>query len=115
MKWIATDKETDNMVNKHWRSAISHAPISVGIAYNMLKKGEVVEYLDESEDNGWISVEDRLPKDAECVLVYCSTAKQDCKMTVGMRVKELYGFYTDDEGLCNVTHWQPLPPAPIKP
>jgi hypothetical protein len=72
---------------------------------------ELQQQLAASQQRDWISVKDRLPDDATCVLIYCESSEQGCKQTVALYGK-YEGWFPDDEGLQNISHWQPLPPAP---
>ncbi|NCD71316.1 DUF551 domain-containing protein [Mucilaginibacter agri] len=65
----------------------------------------------------WIAVQDKLPLDNEPVLVLISTEDDDYTRFNNMQVayhvsKQWIG---KDSGLCDVTHWLPLPPAPKPP
>ena len=78
------------------------------------------------ENNGWISVDDKLPKVGEYVLVYddkydmavsCLT-EYHTKTGVKLEFSDItFSEYFADNSvpwLENVTHWQPLPPIPTK-
>ena len=83
-----------------------------------------VEYLNRvepwgsepKEDNGWISVDDRLPQRIdETVLVWGVDEEPMCACEV-KRKKENGSVYCRDsnyEQLIGVTHWQPLPLPPM--
>jgi len=84
--------------------------------------------LSKAEDkcnNGWISVEDRLPEYGKYILVIGTDAMQYgierfhvCEMNDledGIEFKETRQFYWLTESgrkIDKVTHWQPLPPKP---
>jgi hypothetical protein len=65
----------------------------------------------------WISVNDKLPTHHEPVLVLMSPEDEDYIKFNNMQV----AFHTanqwigKDSGLCDVTHWLPLPAAPQAP
>jgi hypothetical protein len=65
----------------------------------------------------WISVNDKLPAHHEPVLVMMVPEDEDYIKFNNMQV----AFHTanqwigKDSGLCDVTHWLPLPPAPKAP
>lgn len=62
-------------------------------------------------DNGWISVEDRLPRYGERVLVINEAVKGGYNMyNVGVTVREPHLNFTFWGH--KVTHWQPLPEPP---
>lgn len=71
--------------------------------------------IEVEPDNGWISVEDRLPDKVEEVLIYCPEFLETIR-------KDLYtedDFYVEEEGMIvkpapngYCTHWQPLPKPP---
>lgn len=58
-------------------------------------------------DNGWISVEERLPQEFDSVIVY-----DGASIFIGYHEIN-YGFYIDivDEKI-EITHWMPLPEPP---
>lgn len=71
--------------------------------------------IEAEPDNGWISVEERLPENETEVLIYCPEFV--CTIKLAMWIED--GFYVDKEdlivkaapnGYC--THWQPLPKPP---
>ncbi|STO54453.1 Protein of uncharacterised function (DUF551) [Canicola haemoglobinophilus] len=62
------------------------------------------------QNNGWISVKDKLPKSGERVLVYFKNASRDYK---SITLSELVdGEFDMGSKLFEVTHWQPLPQPP---
>ena len=56
--------------------------------------------------SGWISVEERLPEESDCYLVYISNHFGIGGVTFTHYAKR-YGW-----GVSDVTHWMPLPDAP---
>lgn len=62
----------------------------------------------ETEETGWISVEERLPETDDHVLCCTRTKKGTTNVVIG--------YYMDGDWRCgmnsNVTHWMPLPETP---
>lgn len=58
------------------------------------------------ENNGWISVDEKLPKNGQVVLTYDGLRIFICKM-VGSKWIVMSGYF-----YCSATHWQPLPEPP---
>ena len=56
------------------------------------------------QNNGWISVKDRLPEPKAMVLAHCTNGRM---LTMGYFDKDLE-YLTSGR----VTHWMPLPPKP---
>lgn len=63
------------------------------------------------QNNGWISVTERLPEERLLVLCYISLSPPGEIYRDIQKVLSQRGGLWDDYGSC-VTHWQPLPPAP---
>lgn len=61
------------------------------------------------DDNGWISVDERLPDDDHDVLVLTAGNQQEVAWYHSWLKCWHWGR---DERLPNVTHWRPLPPPP---
>uniref|UniRef100_UPI00403DAE32 DUF551 domain-containing protein n=1 Tax=Pasteurella multocida TaxID=747 RepID=UPI00403DAE32 len=73
----------------------------------VLEKPEIVEFL---QDDGWISVKDRLPQADECVLVYFKNKIRDFQ---SITLSEFIdGEFNMGSKLFQVTHWRPLPQPP---
>ena len=70
-----------------------------------------LEHLKQPDTNGWISVEERLPRDCIKVLLY--TKSEGVKY--GHYSKILNQWYSEWHNQITPTHWQPLPPPPAKP
>lgn len=77
---------------------------------------EIIEDFEEEAqpDNGWISVEDRLPDKSQKVLVFYKALGQENNihndvMATNWRTKK--GDFIPCDGY-KVTHWQPLPKPP---
>lgn len=69
------------------------------------KKIAILTAIDVLEqNNGWISVKDRLPEPKAMVLAHCTNGRM---LTVGYFDKDLE-YLTSGR----VTHWMPLPPKP---
>lgn len=77
------------------------------------------------ENNGWISVDDRLPdmhphdyygELSDDILLYgIDDSGSNPHIFIGFMIKGNI-FYSNEYGMCghgNVTHWAPLPPPPI--
>lgn len=62
------------------------------------------------EENGWISVEDRLPNDREVVII-CWVYQGVIKITSGIYSYSGYWQHGNATQL-EVTHWRPLPSLP---
>ncbi|WP_149013897.1 ead/Ea22-like family protein, partial [Escherichia albertii] len=62
--------------------------------------------------DGWISCSDRMPSE-EDVLVYCSDTKE--QMVGFHKGKGLFQFFYMNgvEGVCEPSHWMPLPEPPL--
>ena len=73
------------------------------------------------ENNGWISVDDRLPElnedgESNSVLLYGKQTHDDWMMGTFIGYIMDYEKFYPNEGHCEcyeVTHWAPLPPPPI--
>jgi hypothetical protein len=61
----------------------------------------------QPKNNGWISVEDRLPENENIVIVFN-------KNEVTLSCYHTENWYTYDNDIINPTHWQPLPSPPAK-
>lgn len=70
----------------------------------VLEKPEIVEFL---QDDGWISVKDRLPSEREDILIYTDRGE----IKIAWR-DDVFFMSLRDYHLSSVTHWQPLPPIP---
>jgi hypothetical protein len=62
------------------------------------------------QDNGWISVKDRMPEEGVDVLVYGYIYLNRKGADVDFVERESGNFFYYDEG--EVTHWRPLPQKP---
>jgi hypothetical protein len=62
------------------------------------------------QDNGWISVKDRMPEEGVDVLVYGYIYLNRKGADVDFVERESGNFFYYDEG--EVTHWRPLPEPP---
>jgi len=60
----------------------------------------------------WISVEDRLPN-KEDVVIICVGGIVSVGDFLGMHLGEQVWDYVDGEAAYGVTHWMPLPSAPV--
>lgn len=56
----------------------------------------------------WISIDERKPDDGQKVLTYSKSGKQN----VARYIERMNGFIAS--GNITVTHWMPLPKAPMK-
>ena len=63
--------------------------------------------MDKRENDGWISVEDRLPEDDETVWVH-----YDNEQNYGYCWNKRWFLNQDGRIKIKVTHWQPLPEPP---
>ncbi len=70
------------------------------------KKGCLYESEPAKESNGWISVDDKLPRIGERVLIYTTQALE----AVMYESKKFNRF---GSGIDYATHWMPLPAPPI--
>ncbi|MGY4847791.1 DUF551 domain-containing protein, partial [Pasteurella multocida] len=68
----------------------------------VLEKPEIVEF---SQNNGWISVEDRLPGEREDILICTDRGEIKIAWRDDVFFMSLLTYH-----LSSVTHWQPLPP-----
>ena len=82
------------------------------------EKGNDVNHVLAPVIAGWISVNEKLPDEGECVLVY-GTAPFEHKFQIGGSFYELMCFYKgefvnvpDNKYSKNVTHWMELPTPP---
>ncbi|HED4408819.1 TPA: DUF551 domain-containing protein [Pasteurella multocida] len=73
----------------------------------VLEKPEIVEL---PQNNGWISVKDRLPQADERVLVYFKNKIRDFQLITLSEFID--GEFNMGSKLFQVTHWRPLPPPP---
>ncbi|MDU8924293.1 DUF551 domain-containing protein [Pasteurellaceae bacterium LIM206] len=70
----------------------------------------IVETPELVETNGWISVNDHLPKPDECVLVFFRNKIREYQsITISHFID---GEFNMGSELFEVTHWQPLPERP---
>lgn len=79
---------------------------------------------EDKGDNGWISVEDRLPEIGSYVIAYDGNEQKVVKMTtylegsIGYKlgIRDCWFEFISHNNyvfrFTNVTHWQPLPPKP---
>ena len=85
-------------------------------------ENEVIEWLDETPQEEWISVEDRLPEVGVMVLVNFLGHIYESKLleakksylsdySIGNKFYK-WDYFTNGCRAYNVTHWMPLPPAP---
>jgi hypothetical protein len=76
-------------------------------------------YSKSKMDNGWISVEDELPKNKQKVLMFCKREfKHQSPIVIGYYQTGDYENwisydFSEDEN-SDITHWQPLPKSPVK-
>lgn len=82
-----------------------------------------IEWLDESQannsiDNGWISVEDKMPEDCNEILgCHCNEqyyVVEVCRKYHSITPKSYKFVSRDGDSGLNITHWQPLPKRPNK-
>ncbi|OOF50706.1 hypothetical protein BKK52_00735 [Rodentibacter trehalosifermentans] len=65
------------------------------------------------ENNGWISVIDRLPEEGVDVIVYSDYAKAVFVAWLSCEDNTCFTDENGDYGLIDeITHWQPLPEPP---
>ena len=111
---------TDERIDALWEEAFRHESFKRGFARAIER--EVEAQAGQVAVPGWISVDDRLPKDYERVLVlkdcgdgslhsyavgFVDRQSKDCWFADGYRGSLAYVGY-------RVTHWMPLPPSPAK-
>ena len=68
----------------------------------------------------WISVKDQMPTDGDSVLVSCEHGVKEATYELVNGKDKWYVGLTLDEyfvefGAQQITHWMPLPPAPVTP
>lgn len=109
---------TDDLVSEAVRAYIQAGKRGCDL-YNAMKSA-VESVLAASPVAGWVSVEERLP---ECdmkagslgveVIVYPKPEKGESTAFFGCRLTNEPDFYKYGSRVGGVTHWMPLPPAPV--
>ncbi|MDD6911047.1 DUF551 domain-containing protein [Actinobacillus minor] len=73
------------------------------------------------ENNGWISVKDRLPPYETAVFGLCVVLEMELILIVSREEADGEWYFSpvtsngvDYENTVEVTHWKPLPPIPTK-
>jgi hypothetical protein len=95
-----------NSKREAWQEMITS--IKVLLAYN---SGISADELKELED-GWVSVEERLPNSKQYVLCYGSGGRQFAALYDNNTFMAYNPFNDELEECEEVTHWQPLPAPP---
>lgn len=73
------------------------------------------EFAENNLNNGWISVDNMLPKEFETVLLFGKKYNGEPLITSGHLVQSLVDEFGIEEGFSVpifITHWQPLPQPP---
>jgi len=65
------------------------------------------------KDDEWISVDERLPDNDQAVLSIDGNDIYEVATIWQMEDGERQWWRNDGDGRCNVTHWMPLPSAPV--
>ena len=100
-----TKAKAIEMLNKEYDNAIWLREIQGNSDYLNDLLIALLTAIDALEqDNGWISVKDRLPEPKAMVLAHCTNGRM---LTMGYFDKDLE-YLTSGR----VTHWMPLPPKP---
>lgn len=109
-------KQLSDRINEEYSSTTTfYALDPVGHAKFYLSALEWVSFqieaLNDEHNNGWISVDDRLPTEHDVYAVYCpgSLYFQHEKEKI-----QIASFHPDIgwKSCTLITHWQPLPKAP---
>ena len=89
---------------------IYESNMAMGVVIKSLREQCV---LDATKTSGWISVEERLPKEFVSVLVYMPEERPLPTVHEGFLAREgvWYANHFDREPM-EITHWMPLPEAP---
>ncbi|EGF7459197.1 DUF551 domain-containing protein [Escherichia coli] len=90
------------------RAAMLHSAEPVSLAYKL----NALDGNSPVTPDGWISCSERMPSE-EDVLVYCSDTKE--QMVGFHKGKGLFQFFYMNgvEGVCEPSHWMPLPEPPL--
>ncbi len=75
---------------------------------------ELSNTKDQTEEEKWISVEDRLPENSiQEVIAYLNTKDHKIALPVTWRLNKFMFFNGEYNSITeNITHWQPLPTPP---
>ena len=84
--------KTDNFT-----SAVLNEPYSMGICHTIEKSIQIVNQLAEEHNNGWITVEEELPKDGDSRYYMCivENHEEDPPMYCQYDEECGFGFYQD--------------------
>lgn len=117
-KQLPTDEEIEEMAKNRLPDALVDKIVRTGYIIGM----KIMRSLAQGDADNWIRVEERLPEIGEEVIVYCpgSERKPVTALSRLIRYEGATNFYWDNYygGSFThiqeaVTHWQPLPNAPI--
>ena len=76
-------------------------------------KTRITELEAQLSKSQWVSVEDRLPEEGQVCFVYCEAHHRlECVPFIGVWPLVIINWESG-ENTCPVTHWMPLPSAPL--
>jgi len=114
----------DHYAEQGWRVTplyLAAAPVASGPRYDWsvsgMKQSETGNWVMAGEADSamakWISVDERLPTERECVIVFRPDAHHlpACDPNIDVRAYFGNGVFN---GIHRVTHWMPLPPPPTE-
>lgn len=96
------------------RDAIDEIPYD-SVTWQTVAKGDVIgAIMDAPTVGGWISVQDRLPKERGRYLCWFGKNTLCVGADIATYLPEWHGFgiLESDTVLQNITHWMPLPEPP---